>query len=207
MRADRQTGGRGRLGREWISPDGNVYASTLVRLRLDDPPASSLAFAVAIAAYDALGIIAPSAAFQIKWPNDILTMAGEKLCGMLLERSDDAVIIGLGINLTEAPSGLDRPVTSLRRIGVSPPLPQFFVELLADLFAKQIVRWREIGTEPLFAAWQDRAHPTGTALSVQLPDAERLDGIYEGLSGDGALKLRLADGSIRAIHAADVFLV
>lgn len=207
LRADVQDGGRGRMGRGWESPLGNLYASTLVRIRPLDPPAPSLAFVAALAAYDMVMQIAPEVAVMIKWPNDLLTQTGAKLCGILLERTDDAVIIGTGLNLTHHPQAIDRPVTDLKSQGANPPHPQAAVEILADSFKQWLTRWREGGLPVILAAWQSHAHPAGTALSVKLPSGEELEGLYSGLCDDGALQLRLAEGSIRAIHAADIFLI
>jgi BirA family transcriptional regulator, biotin operon repressor / biotin---[acetyl-CoA-carboxylase] ligase len=195
------------MGRDWLSPDGNLYASTIVRIHGCDPAPASFAFVAAIAVYEALKMSVPMVGLQIKWPNDLLSLAGEKLCGILLERSGDAVVIGFGVNLTHTPQGTGRPVSSILGLGATPLLPQPFVELLAKIFADQLTIWRTYGTASIFAAWQDRAHPIGTAITAQLPDGEKLSGDYQGLSGEGALMLRLADGTVRAIHAADVFLL
>ncbi|MFC4292192.1 biotin--[acetyl-CoA-carboxylase] ligase [Sphingorhabdus arenilitoris] len=212
LRADRQSGGRGRMGREWISPSGNVYVSGLVRLLPNDPPASTLAFVAAIAVHDILQQLAPNVDFRIKWPNDIMAMGAiadppAKLCGMLLDRTGDAVIVGIGVNLSSHPETLDRPVTSLLALGTEPPSPQQFTEKLAGAFAELLARWRTYGTQPILSLWQEKSYTAGTILSVQLPDGDRLLGKYDGLTGEGALKLRLDNGDIHAIHAADVFLV
>lgn len=195
------------MGRAWDSPVGNLFASTLVRLRPLDPPAPSLAFVAALAVCEATTQMAPEVAVMIKWPNDLLTVTGEKLCGILLERTDDAVIIGIGLNLTHHPQGIDRPVSDLEALGANPPHAQAAVEILAVAFEQWLARWRQGGLPVILRAWQSRAHPTGTALSVKMPSGEELEGLYVGLSADGALQLRLADGSIRAIHAADIFLI
>lgn len=207
LRADAQGNGRGRMGREWISPPGNVYASTIIRLQPNDPPAPSLAFVAAVAAHRAISALSPFSFVQIKWPNDILSNDGAKLCGMLLERGGDAVVLGIGVNLMHHPEGLDRPVTSIAALGLAVPAPQEFVEILAAELMAVITTWRTYGQAAIMADWQSRAHPHGTMLSGELPDGERFAGTFAGLNIDGALMLRLADGSIRAIHAADVFLV
>src|SRR3546814_17137925 len=85
VRADRQTGGRGRRGRTWVSEPGNLYASTLIRLRGGDPPAQQLGFVAALALHRALSAWAPAARLSLKWPNDLL-MDGAKLSGILRER-------------------------------------------------------------------------------------------------------------------------
>ncbi|MGL5837736.1 MAG: biotin--[acetyl-CoA-carboxylase] ligase [Sphingorhabdus sp.] len=207
LRADAQDAGRGRMGRNWDSVSGNLFASTIVRLRSSDPPPASLGFVTALAACETIEQIAPDVPIMIKWPNDLLTRDGAKLCGILLERSGDAIIMGIGINLATHPGGLDRPVTDLRTCGANPPHPQAVVEILADYLALWLERWRTGGPAPILKNWQLHAYPLGTALNVNLPTGESIEGLYAGLDDDGALKLRLADGEVRVVHAADVFLV
>ncbi len=207
LRADAQDGGRGRLGRIWESPSGNLFASTIVRLRGTDPSPASLAFVTAVAVFDAVRLMAPQVPVCVKWPNDILTPDGAKLCGVLLERASDAVVVGIGLNLVWHPQNLERKVTDLLTLGATPPDAQTAVEIVAEVFARYLAIWRQSGVEVIVRHWEARAHPRGTALCAKLPDGEHLDGLYAGLNEDGALQLRLADGAIRAIHAADVFLI
>lgn len=195
------------MGRTWDSPTGNLFASTIVRLRRDDPPPSTLAFVSALAVHDCIGQIAPEIAIQIKWPNDLMSKDGAKLCGILLERIDSAIIVGIGLNLVWHPPGLERPVTDLKTLGALPPHPQAVLEILANAFAIWLDRWRMGGVRGVAQHWQKLAHILGTAIAVNLPTGEQEHGLYAGLSDDGGLQLRLADGSIRVIHAADVFLV
>lgn len=206
LRADRQTAGKGRMGRDWQSPVGNFYGSTLVRLRPGDPQSATLALVAAVALHDAFCFLAPGITFQIKWPNDLM-VDGAKISGILLERSGDAVVVGIGVNLAFHPEGLDRKVASLKSLGVSPPEPGDFQHILAARFDDWLDIWRNAGLAPLRAAWVDRAHPKGTALSVNASDGSVTEGLFDGLAEDGALLLRLADGAIRAIHAGDIFLI
>jgi BirA family biotin operon repressor/biotin-[acetyl-CoA-carboxylase] ligase len=201
LRAERQTGGRGRQGRAWSSPPGNLYASTLVRLRPSDPPAPTLALTAAVALHDIAAAWAPAAGIQIKWPNDLLAR-GAKLAGILLERAGDAVVIGFGVNLAHHPTDLPRPVTSLAALTGSAPAPDLFLEQLADAFARSLALWRSAGVAAIRAAWLARAHPVGTALTTA--DGE---GLFEGLDEGGGLRLRLPHGEVRLIHAGDVFLL
>ncbi len=205
LRAQRQSAGRGRMGRIWDAPLGNLYTSTIVRLRSGDPSPATLGFVAAVALWEVLAAYAPEAAFQIKWPNDVLA-GGAKLSGILLETTGDAVVIGIGVNLAVHPQGLDRPVTSMKALTGSAPDPAPFLEHLAEAFARWLARWRGEGLAPVVAAWIAAAHPPGTALQVNLPDGGTLQGLYGGLDADGAMKLRLADGGVRVIHAGDVFL-
>jgi BirA family transcriptional regulator, biotin operon repressor / biotin---[acetyl-CoA-carboxylase] ligase len=206
VRAERQTAGRGRMGRDWASPVGNLYASGLIRLRAGDPPAATLGFVAALALDKILSIYAPDAAFHIKWPNDVLA-GGAKLSGILLERAGDAVIVGIGVNLASYPKIPGRVTTSIADLTGTAPDPATFLDYLAEAFGDILAQWRTEGLGPILSCWQERAHPVGAPLSVSLPDGTSLNGVYEGLGPDGALKLRLADGGVRAIHAGDVFLV
>jgi BirA family transcriptional regulator, biotin operon repressor / biotin---[acetyl-CoA-carboxylase] ligase len=202
---DAQTAGRGRMGRSWDSPIGNLYASGLVRLRPGDPDAATLALVAAVAVHDAVAIWAP--AIQLKWPNDVLSANGEKLSGILLERAADAIVIGVGVNLTHHPVGLDRPVTSIAKMGVVPPDSMAFLETLAEIFARWVSTWRGVELSAIRTAWLERAHPVGTALVANLPEGESVEGLFDGLTAACALRLRLADGAVRVIHAGDVFLI
>lgn len=205
LRADRQTAGRGRLGRAWQSPLGNLYASTLVRLRPGDPPPATLALVAAVALEEVVSANLGHEAARLKWPNDLL-LGNAKLSGILLERSADAIVIGFGVNLAHHPVDLDRLATSLAANGVT-PTPDDFVNTLADALARWIALWRGEGLAPVRDRWMARAHAPGTALTARLPDGSAVDGIFDRLDGDGALILRLADGTTRVIHAGDVFLI
>lgn len=203
LRAVEQTAGRGRLGRAWVSPPGNLYASTIVRLRPGDPAPATLALVASVALDETLR--AYGAEPWIKWPND-LHIGEAKLTGILLERSGDAVVVGIGVNLAHHPEGLDRPVTSLTAQGLGAPDPELFLRDMADAFARWLGMWRG-SLEPVRKRWLERAHSAGTALSVRLPDQEPVAGLFDGLSPDGALRLRLPSGEVQVIHAGDVFTI
>jgi BirA family transcriptional regulator, biotin operon repressor / biotin---[acetyl-CoA-carboxylase] ligase len=199
LRAERQSGGRGRQGRAWTSPAGNLYASTLLRLLPGDPPAPTLALTAAVALHEAASLWARGV--LIKWPNDLIA-GGAKLAGILLEREGDAVVIGFGINLAHHPEGLDRSVTSIAALAGAAPEPAVFLEALSDGFARWRARWRQEGVVAICRRWLEAAHPLGTALTVAGEE-----GLFDGLDETGALRLRLADGTVRVVHAGDVFLV
>ncbi len=204
LRAGRQTGGRGRQGREWHSPRGNLYASTLVRLRPGDPPAPTLALVAAVALHEVASAFAGGAPIEIKWPNDLMA-SGAKLSGILLERLEDAVIVGFGVNLAEHPDQTARPATSFAALGGAPD-PALFLDALAESFARWLALWRDEGLAPIRLRWLAAAHPPGTALSTHTASGAWVEGVFDGLDEGGALRLRLADGSSQVIHAGDVFL-
>lgn len=203
LRAERQSGGRGRLGRPWDSPAGNLYASTIVRLRPADPMPPTLAFVAAVALEEVATAYAGDSALQLKWPNDLL--AGDaKLAGILLERAGDAVVIGFGVNLARSPELPDRPTTSVAEVSGAAPDPAGFLIDLADAFARWLGRWRSDGFAAVRDRWLTRAHPIGSALCATASTG-RIEGLFDGLASDGALRLRLADGAIAQIRAGDVF--
>jgi len=201
--ADRQTSGRGRLGREWFDGTGNFMGSTLVRLRPGDPPPPSLALVAGLAVFETVsGLLANPASVQLKWPNDLM-VGGAKLAGILLELVEGCVVVGIGVNLSSAPDLPDRQTVALSKFGPAPDR-DIFAQALATNFAEELEKWREHGLSALLSRWQAAAHPVGTQLVVQEPGGDPVIGGYAGLAIDGALLLRLADGTVRAIHAGDV---
>lgn len=205
LRAERQTAGRGRQGRAWQSPTGNLFASTLVRVRAGDPPAPTLALVAAVALAEVVEVFA-GVQPTIKWPNDLL-LGGAKLSGILLERAGDAVVVGFGVNLAYYPTDIDRVAISLAEATGAAPDPDAFLVALAEAFARWLQRWRGEGLAPVRARWLQGAHAVGSALTARLPNGSDLNGLFDGLEEGGALKLRLADGTTHVIHAADVFLI
>jgi BirA family biotin operon repressor/biotin-[acetyl-CoA-carboxylase] ligase len=203
--ADRQTGGRGRQGRSWLDAPGNFMGSTVVHLSPQDPPAASLSFVAALAVYETvLPRIANPHELQLKWPNDVL-LGGRKFCGLLLERAGTSVVLGIGVNLAEAPAVADRETRTLADYG-PPPSRDAFAADLATQFDLELGRWRQYGLDPILTRWLAAAHPVGSALTVHEPNGQRVSGAFDGLEPDGALRLRLADGAARVIHAGDVML-
>lgn len=201
--ADRQNAGRGRQGRRWLDAPGNFMGSTVVRLHPQDPPPPTLAFVAGMAVYETMVLrLAQPHLLRLKWPNDLL-LAGAKVCGILLERDAMHAVIGIGVNLTHAPKLPDRIARDLGEYGPAPARDTFARELAAQ-FDREIERWRQFGTDPLFARWQAGAHPIGSLLSVHEGPERLITGVFEGLGPDGALRLRLADGAMRVIHAGDV---
>jgi BirA family biotin operon repressor/biotin-[acetyl-CoA-carboxylase] ligase len=203
--ADRQRTGRGRQGRTWIDAAGNFMGSTVVWFEERDPPAPSLSLVAGLAVHEAvLARMAAPHHLQLKWPNDLL-LGGAKVAGILMERSGNSAVVGIGVNLAAAPAMPDRAASSLRTIGPAPERDSFARDL-AGTFERELARWRQFGLEPIIARWLAAAHPVGSPLSVHGPDGARLAGAFDGLAPDGALRLRLADGSLRVIHAGDVAL-
>ncbi|MBD8679032.1 biotin--[acetyl-CoA-carboxylase] ligase [Sphingomonas sp. CFBP 13720] len=204
LRAERQTAGRGRQGRPWIDGAGNLFASTIVRLRPGDPPAPSLALVAGVALAEVIEDIAPGLA-RIKWPNDLM-VGTAKLAGMLLERgTGDAVVAGFGVNVGRHPDLPDRTTTSLAAQGLRMELVALLDGLTAT-FAARLSDWRASGMAVIRQRWLALAHPVGTPLTARLAVGRTAQGRFDGLEPSGALRLKLPDGAVEIIHAGDVFL-
>ena len=204
--ADRQTSGRGRMGRAWFDGHGNFMGSTLVHLGADDLPPSTLALVMGVAVFDAVSAIAPDLRdLSLKWPNDLLIGAA-KLAGILLERLDAYVVVGFGVNLRVAPAVDGRIVAALADYGPVPDRDAFAL-VMANQVQLGLHRWRTEGLQPLIEHWSTRAHAMGTPLRIGGPGEEPIVGTFAGLARDGALRLQLAGGGERVIHAGDVTVV
>ena len=197
----KQDSGRGRHGREWQSLEGNFTGSTLVVLSPNDPSAPALALAAGLALIEAVEQVASQAALSLKWPNDLM-LGSAKLAGILLERSGDRVVAGFGVNLAAAPVIAGRDTASLDGAVTA----QAFAPILAERFAHLLALWRSADPAAFAQAWQSRAHPVGTRLSVHLNHDERIAGRFDGIDPDGALRLRLDGGQVETIRAGDVSL-
>lgn len=203
--ADRQVAGRGRLGRTWFDGSGNFMGSTVVHLSPRDPNPATLALVAGLAVYEVVvGLVADPSRLTLKWPNDLM-LGDAKLAGILLEREGNAIVVGMGVNLVAAPDLPDRKTIALSALGPAPDR-DLFARSLASAFDRELERWRTYGLEPLIRRWESAAHVKGTPLAVHPPGEARIEGVFDGLAADGALSLRLADGSTRAIHAGDVML-
>ena len=203
--ADRQSAGRGRQGRAWSDGAGNFMGSTVVHRQPSDPMPATLALVAGLAVHEAVATLVPAPSRAVlKWPNDIL-IGPAKLCGILLEAVGTAVIVGIGVNLAQAPDVPGRETIALSRFGPAPDR-DLVAAALADQFDRELERWRSFGLEPLLRRWLAAAHPVGTPLAVGEPGEEPFHGTFAGLAADGALQLALADGTTRTIHAGDVRL-
>lgn len=203
--ARRQTAGRGRQGRAWFDGAGNFMGSTVVMLGEGGPPPASLSFVAALAVCDAAAAALPDdTALALKWPNDVL-LDGGKLSGILLEMVRGHIVVGIGVNLARAPDLPDRKTAALADVIPPPPLEDFAASLAAA-FDRRLESWRIYGLGATLHAFLSRSiHAQGSPVTVHDTDGSVLSGSFAGLEeSDGALRLRLADGSERVIRAGDI---
>lgn len=207
--AERQTAGRGRRGRGWVSEPGNLFASLMIRPQVKPEMSGLLSLAVALAVHDALaGLTGSGDALTCKWPNDVL-LNGNKVAGVLLESASsggriDWAVIGIGINVAQAPSGLPYPATSLHASGFSKLSPADVLAALAQSVDDRIAAWEAGSADALCDAWLARAHGLGGKITAHVGTAT-VSGTFEGLDSDGTLIVREAAGGVRRIRSADVF--
>lgn len=200
--SDEQTGGRGRLGRAWVSEPGNLYATFLFAVATGPEVAAQVSFVAALAVHDTVMVVRPSLRPRIKWPNDVL-IDGAKVCGILAEVAGTApvrIAIGCGINIAHAPPGTPYPVTAL---GVGLAVESVLKELDASL-SNRLKIWDEgRGFGAIREAWEARALGLGGGVTAQAGSAV-VHGHFTGLASDGALRVTLDDGSEKAIHSGEV---
>lgn len=211
--ARRQEAGRGRRGRGWESRAGNFYASLALPDGGVPAEAARLSFVAALALHEVLaGLVGPLADVAIKWPNDVL-LNGGKVAGILLESAGagadlQAVAVGIGVNLAEAPdpgrieARAIAPVSVRGESGHSVS-PEEFLDLLAPAFARWQAQLDTYGFAPIRSAWLARAAKLGEPIVARTGTAES-HGIFEGIDEQGALILRGAAGR-QILPAADVF--
>lgn len=216
IRADEQVAGRGRRGRDWTSPKGNLYCTGLYPHSGSPSEAALLSFVAALAVYDVAAAYVPQTLISLKWPNDVL-LSGAKTSGILLEngryKGQDWVAVGIGVNLVSHPQGTDFPATHIlehipnKDLQGAEPIMTGADAALAILAAR-FDHWRnmflERGFEPIRKAWRERAANVPGPVTVRLAQ-ESFHGEAVDLGANGELQVRTEDGTLQDVHAGDVF--
>jgi BirA family biotin operon repressor/biotin-[acetyl-CoA-carboxylase] ligase len=207
--AGSQTAGRGRRGRVWDSPTGNLHLSVLIHVDGLLPRSPQLGFAAAAALVDSCQALLPTVKFRAKWPNDVVaaTASGWRKCaGMLLEPvGGEWLVLGVGVDVVAAPppEGLNHPAVALAEMGFRGEA-MAVLELFIAAFVPQVTDWRRGGFSNIRRAWLDRSRGLGEPTVVRL-ETETLTGTFTGLDEDGALLLDQPGHGIRRILAGDVY--
>lgn len=203
-----QTGGRGRRGRAWASPPGNLYATLLLLDPCEAPAAPQLSFVAGLALHDALSAAAPGLAerLTLKWPNDLLLDAA-KVAGILVEGESlaggaFAVAIGIGVNCVSHPEATPYPAASLATAGMALEPDALFVSLRSAM-AKRLVQWnRGAAFAEVRADWLARTWRLGDAIRLRTP--QETQGRFAGIDGHGRLLLDCGGDGLRTIAAGDL---
>jgi BirA family biotin operon repressor/biotin-[acetyl-CoA-carboxylase] ligase len=216
-----QSGGRGRRGRVWSSPPGNLYTSLMIRVKVPPALAATLGFVAGLALHraanavadhvriglDGAGVPHGTGRVALKWPNDVVA-DGAKIAGIGLESEGladggHALVVGIGVNVTTAPDGLPYPATSLSALKLEITPEQLFMGL-SEAWVEIHRIWRDgQGMAEIRRMWLARAAGLGSPVAVNL-GSRVVRGIFETIDDDGRLVIRLDDGSATMIAAGDV---
>jgi BirA family biotin operon repressor/biotin-[acetyl-CoA-carboxylase] ligase len=211
--AKRQTAGRGRMGREWVSADGNLFVSILLSPDCDLSTCSQLSFVAALAVAETLsGIVPGEEEITCKWPNDVL-LNGRKLGGILLESftmpnergiEKQWVAVGVGINVDSYPEHVMFPACCLRQAGVEIISAKIVLSRFVYNFIHQYDAWMQAGFKPIQKAWTARAYRLGAPIEVIVGE-KQINGVFDGIDSSGKLLVKQNSGAITGIAAGDVF--
>ena len=204
-----QSAGKGRLGRVWESPEGNLFSTLLFPAPDGLAFAARIPFAAALAVRDACAQAVPKIEAKLKWPNDV-RVRGQKMSGILTESGETNgilwIALGIGINVATAPEGTGQETSSLIKEGAPTGItPEMVLTDLREALAKRLEQARQ-SFDSLLTDWMRYAEGVGQIVQAG-PAHNRIEGIFESLATDGGLNLRLPDGALHTIRAGDVELV
>jgi BirA family biotin operon repressor/biotin-[acetyl-CoA-carboxylase] ligase len=203
-----QSAGRGRLGRQWDSPEGNLFATGLLAYPGSPAQASLASFAAGLAVIDAAKIIgAETASLRLKWPNDVLA-DGAKLSGILIETGSAGgslwMAAGFGVNVKTAPAVPGRMTACVANLpGGAGVTADRFLGALDIAFRARLSRLVTEGFQPIRANWLAKAAYLGERVSIP-HGPDRVEGVMKDLDQDGALVVERADGSLAHVRAGEI---
>jgi len=211
--SERQTQGRGRRGRAWLSPfASNIYHSLLWYFEKDPSELMGLSLAVAVMTTRALKQYGIEMGLELKWPNDIF-WESQKLAGILIEMVSQpqdicAVVIGIGINTRLSQQHiveLDRPVTSIEKITQHPADRNQLAGLLLNSLIEGFQQFQKNGLSAFLDEWRALDKFRGKMVTLSCA-AQSVTGIMEDVSDNGALLLRNTDGKIKPYLSGEMSL-
>ncbi|MEM2947023.1 MAG: biotin--[acetyl-CoA-carboxylase] ligase [Candidatus Bathyarchaeia archaeon] len=211
--AETQTSGRGRLGRKWLSPKGGLWFTIILKPKLKPSETVKLAFLAGLAVAETIRELYGLKA-ETKWPNDVL-VDGRKVCGILSEMKTvdekvDYATIGIGVNANidvekEFPKELKETATSIQKVlGRKIALEELFRALLEKMDSLYQI-FLEKGFTPILKGWKGFASFLGHQVEVY-GDGERFEGIASDVDGDGALVLKLENGSVKHVFVGGLIM-
>ena len=204
-----QTEGRGRLGRNWESPAGNLFSTALFRLDGTIADATKIPFVSGLAVSDVVLAFGHDIPVKLKWPNDV-RVDGAKLCGILVEagQMDEGcwVACGIGMNVQSVPDGAGQAATCLMEVtGNAAITADAALDALRAAFNTRLEQLGH-GFEHTRQDWLNIAEGLGETIAVRIGD-DHVFGVFEDLGAHGEILLRLPNGSLRSITAGEVELI
>ena len=198
--AKEQTAGRGRHGRIWQSLDGNLYMSVVMPITCALSNAAELSFIMGLAVYDVLKSLSEAMNISLKWPNDVY-IDDKKIGGILLESfpqiDDKCIVIGVGINVHDAPA--DLPATSLRAHNIDISTNNLLDIIMARFYHYHNI-WKSDGFSKIRKIWIDRAYKIGQIVTVN-----NITGIFESIDETGAMLIKESSfGTSHTISTAEI---
>ena len=208
--SETQTLGRGRLGREWASPEGGIWFSIILRPEVDSRDASKLTFVAAVAVARVIrGMFSLEA--EIKWPNDVL-IGGKKVCGILTETSTkgdvvDFVVVGVGINanvsLDSFPQSMRNSLTTLKEELMEEIEREEFLRALLEELERYYTMFLRKKFGLILEKWRNLAGFLGQYVEV-LSFGEKIRGRAVDVDRNGALMIKLRNGTVKKVMSGDV---
>jgi BirA family biotin operon repressor/biotin-[acetyl-CoA-carboxylase] ligase len=198
-----QTAGRGRLGRTWVAPAGGLWVSVILRPRVGIREVPRLGLAVGVAVFRAIER-ATGVRTGLRWPNDVL-LEGRKVAGILAEAGPDGdwVVVGIGVNTAIPLDVLPPGATSLQEtLGAPPDNEALMAALFADL-ERMYELYRGDGIHSILTAWSATSTTLGRRVRAHVGTGS-FEGVAECVDDDGALWIRVDDGTRRRVVAGDV---
>jgi BirA family biotin operon repressor/biotin-[acetyl-CoA-carboxylase] ligase len=201
--ADIQTGGKGRMGRNWVSPSGNLYFSLVLKPKKSLEISSQLSFVAAVCLGLVLAELSNDAKrINYKWPNDIL-IDDKKVAGILLESDAGFVILGIGVNIKSHPQNTNYPACNLEDQGFAIDDKINLLKKFLDNFSNLYQKWQDFGFTPIRNLWLNQAYNLNKEINVNLPN-KSLRGVFKNLDEQGNLVLE-TDKKIQLITSGEVF--
>lgn len=196
-----QTSGKGRNSRNWISKNGDVAITIVLPATAQDDQVSYVA---GVAVLESIKAFYPSLSPQLKWVNDVL-IDEKKVCGILLEKVNNSLLIGIGVNLSEAPVSPDFTACSLQNYGKQISSEEF-ISILLDIFKTKYNTWLQLGFNPIRNSWKKNCYRLGEQIKVGFPDGTELSGRFKDIDRDGMLIIGVR-GKERFINAGEIFSI
>lgn len=207
--AESQSWGKGRRGRIWHSPKGNLYCSLILRCPYETELIGQLSFVASLAVLDTVKSFADELKLFCKWPNDVITSELKKIAGILIEvisvKDHHFAVLGIGVNIGNYPleSDLNWPATSLRAHNIK-ITPDAFLDLELESFQKYFFNWQTKGFSVIREEWLHNVYGLGQAITVKLPNRD-YTGIFKTIDEHGALWLEDQKGNLNRIISGEVF--